>query len=474
MDQVVSTAAAVASALLFAITTNVQRATAAAVPSVGTGPLHLVRRLVTDRRWLAGSMLGAVALGLHALALARGSVTVVQSTMTLGLVAALSVEAWRERRPLRWHESGGAVLVMIGVATVAAVGRPAPAGAASAGWAAAVGLAVASGALAAVIRSRHGVGTRWGARLLAAAGGACFAVDAVFLQRLATTLDARAVAGPRPGPALWLSVAADLAGFLGVAMIGGVAVQRAYQVAPLRAVQPVLAAAEPVTAFLVGVTVLHEDVSGGAAGYAVLVAGLAAITGGIFTGLGGARWGARRAAQLVLVDGDAGRPGRAGRSSSGRSPAVTTRAAAAYSTSRARRLTASRSASADSPRTPAWVSLVQTLSNRRLKVAWDQPSRSAAWPAVGSALIPRPLRRSGSARARISSRWVGVKQRPAAGPSPAGPPAGLPAAGLPGPGVAGMNPASATKTSKAYVVGPAVNQTTILGNTSGSRPPGAR
>jgi hypothetical protein len=139
-----------------------------------------------------------------------------------------------------------------------------------------------------VLRSRRAVSSRLGARLLAAAGGACFAVDAVFLQRLAVLFDAGVAAAVGSGFGS-LAPAADLAGFLGASLIGGVAVQRAYQVAPLRAVQPALAAAEPVTAFLVGVALLHEGVPGGALGCLVMVAGLTAITTGIFVGLRPAR-----------------------------------------------------------------------------------------------------------------------------------------------------------------------------------------
>lgn len=281
---VVSTLAATAAAVLFALTTNLQRAAASSVPAAGSGPVHLVRRLVADRRWLAGGLIGVVALGLHAVALARGSVMVVQSVMALGLVIALYVEARREGRRMRAHEFAGAALVVTGVATVVAVSRPSGAPAASGGWAVAVSAAVALTALGGVLASRHRVDARWGARFLAAAGGACFAVDAVFLQRLAALLDGGLLRALGSGTEL-LAVAGDLVGFFGASTVGTVAVHRAYQVAPLRAVQPALAAAEPVTAFLVGATVLHEGVRGGASGYLALVGGLLAIVLGIFTGL---------------------------------------------------------------------------------------------------------------------------------------------------------------------------------------------
>jgi drug/metabolite transporter (DMT)-like permease len=281
---IVSSVAAVASATLFAFTTNLQRAAASSVPSEGGGPFHLLRRLVADRRWLAGGVIGGVALGLHAVALARGSVMVVQSVMALGLVIALYVEAVRERRRLHPNEVVGAALVVAGVVAVVGGSRVADGASTAGGQVVAICAAVVLGTFLAVLRSRRAVSSRRGARLLAAAGGACLAVDAVFLQRVAASLDAGLASGFAPGFAS-PAAAADLAGFFAASMIGGVAVHRAYQVAPLRSVQPALAAAEPVTAFLISVTLLHDGVRAGTLGHLIVVGGLAAITSGIVVGL---------------------------------------------------------------------------------------------------------------------------------------------------------------------------------------------
>jgi len=53
------------------------------------GPVRLVLRLVRAPRWLLGSFLAVLALGLHALALRHGSLIVVQSLLAAGLVIAL-------------------------------------------------------------------------------------------------------------------------------------------------------------------------------------------------------------------------------------------------------------------------------------------------------------------------------------------------------------------------------------------------
>lgn len=279
-----STAAALLSALLFAVTTNLQRLSASAVHH-DHGPLRLLRHLLTDARWLAGGVVGIVAFGLHAVALARGSVTVVQAVMALGLVLVLALESARERRPLHPREVGGALLIVAGVSVVVACSAGHPDGASS-GAALVVALAVVALTFGAVAASRAGVDLQWGSRVLAALGGACFAVDAVFLQRIASLLDTREPLGALLG-ADPLVVALDVLGFAAGSAAGTVSIHRAYQVATLRQVQPALASAEPVTAFLLGVVVLGEGVRWGTLGYLVAVAGLAALTVGILVGLGG-------------------------------------------------------------------------------------------------------------------------------------------------------------------------------------------
>lgn len=277
--------AAVASAALFALTTNLQREAASTVPVEAGGPLRLIRRLLVDRRWLFAGGIGVVALGLHAVALSHGGVLVVQSVMTLGLVLALSLEARRDRRRLLRRELAGAVLIGLGVVAVVAVSHPAqdPATVRT-GLVVAACSAVVLVALVLVVRSRRVVGGTAHARALAASAGACFAVDAVFLQRAAA---GHAVAASSAGWSVTtlLPVALGICGFLAASAVGGLAVQRAYQVAPLRCVQPAVAAAEPVTALAVGVAVLHEGVRWGLPGFVLLVAGIAAIVAGIVAGV---------------------------------------------------------------------------------------------------------------------------------------------------------------------------------------------
>lgn len=293
----VSTLAAFVAATLFGVTTNLQRMAAAMVPADAGGIRHLVGRLIRNPRWLLSGVLGGVALALHAVALLDGSVMVVQSVMALGLLFALALEARREHRAPRTGEVAGAALVVAGVGLVVGFSSQDGQVPVTGNWSLLVCSAVVVATLIGLVRTRSGVGRRWQARALAAAGGACFAVDAVFLKGLAGVGDVALHAllpGTAPGgrsgqgPTIETLVIAAVAltGFLGSSAVGGIAVHRAYQVAPLRVVQPALASAEPLTAFGIGVLVLHEPVRGGVVGFIGLVVGFVAITAGILLGLG--------------------------------------------------------------------------------------------------------------------------------------------------------------------------------------------
>jgi hypothetical protein len=294
----VSTLAAFGAASLFGVTTNLQRIAAATVPVDAGGIGHLIGRLIRNPRWLLSGVFGGVALLLHALALLDGSVMVVQSVMALGLLFALALEAHREHRPPALGEISGAALVVVGVGLVVGFSSQDGQVPVTGNCSLLVCTAVVAVTLIGLARTRSGVGRRWQARTLAAAGGACFAVDAVFLKGLAgvgdvvfqALLPGSSGSGSRSGagtPSETLVIAAvALTGFLSSSAVGGIAVHRAYQVAPLRMVQPALASAEPLTAFGIGVLVLHEPVRGGVTGFAFLVSGFVAITAGILLGLG--------------------------------------------------------------------------------------------------------------------------------------------------------------------------------------------
>jgi hypothetical protein len=262
---------AIAAAVVFAAANNLQRGAASVVPLEAGGPVRLVLRLLRAPRWLFGSTLAVLALGLHALALQHGGVILVQSLLAAGLVIALGIEAAQERRRMRTGEAVGSVLLVAGVVLLLGFGRP--------GGGRSVGLneqMVAAGALLAVaavglVGFRLHSRIRLSALVMGGAAGACFALDAVFLKGVADYVgDLDAV------PALL-----DLAGFAAASAVGNLIVQRAYQLAPLRFVLPAVTAGDPLAAFAVGKLVLHESLQGGAWANLAVTGGLTAMAIGI-------------------------------------------------------------------------------------------------------------------------------------------------------------------------------------------------
>jgi drug/metabolite transporter (DMT)-like permease len=262
---------AAAAALVFAVANNLQRGAASVIPLEVGGPVRLVLRLLTRPRWLLGSVLGLAALGLHAVALARGGVILVQAVLATSLIAAVVIEAAQERTRLRGGELGGAAILVLGVVLLLGWGRPGGGRPVdlTVQVIAAAALAVVAGIGLAASRLHHRV--RLSAVVMGGAAGACFATDATFLKGVANwtgNLDA-------------LPAMISLAGFAVASVLGNLIVQRAFQRAPLRLVLPTVTAGDPIAAFVIGRVLLHERLEGGAGSGIAVVVGLTAIVTGI-------------------------------------------------------------------------------------------------------------------------------------------------------------------------------------------------
>src|SRR4051812_25637841 len=123
-DLLLAVALSLVAAALFAVTTNLHRGAASAVPLEHGGPVRLLLRLLRTPRWLLGSAAALVALGLHTMALRFGTVIVVQAVLSTGLVLALALKALREhRRPAR-KEVGAWVLVVVGIVALLGLAHP--------------------------------------------------------------------------------------------------------------------------------------------------------------------------------------------------------------------------------------------------------------------------------------------------------------------------------------------------------------
>src|SRR3954452_23215865 len=252
-------------AVLFAVANNAQRHAASAVPHGHVGPVGLILRLLRDPRWLAGSSAAVLALLVQAWALSQGGVILVQAVIASTLIWSLALECVVERHRPTATQTGGAVLVALGISVLVLIGKPGAGGEFhSLGRAAVVWIVVGVVGGGALLTSRRRPKGRRTAVVMGAAAGVCFALDAVFLRGSTASLS----------PVVPFTLLINVAGFAVASLLGNLVIQRAFQMAPLRHVLPAMAAAEPVTAFLCARFIFDEHLSSGASGVVGVSVGL--------------------------------------------------------------------------------------------------------------------------------------------------------------------------------------------------------
>jgi drug/metabolite transporter (DMT)-like permease len=260
---------ALAAATAFALATVWQQEAAATVPTRHALRLGLVVQLLRRRRWLAGRAVEVAALGLQTLAVAHGSLLVVQPVLATGVALALGLRALRtRRRPDRRTVATAAALIMA-VAAFLVAGRPTHGRSAGSAHAWALGLALLGTAAAVLVASSRGRPSRGRAVHLATAGGCVYACSGGLLKQSTAVF--------RSGGAVHLLAAPALWGFLLVGMLGTLLVQSAFQVAELPASVTALTATEPLAGGLVGVLVFGERLTGGPLAHLVVAGSVIAL-----------------------------------------------------------------------------------------------------------------------------------------------------------------------------------------------------
>lgn len=269
---VVSVLLALGAAALYGVASAVQQRSASEVSTEQAGPLRLVVHLIRDRRWLGGKVADLGAFGLQAVALAHGTLILVQAVLSFGLVFALVIGSRLAHRRLTAGEWGGAAVLGLGLTLLLGVGRPgggraqAPAPA----WIVAAGIAlvVVVGALVmarAHHRPRAGV-------VLAIGTGVAFALDGALLKSASDAV--------RDHGLITVTAIVAFAGFVAAAAIGNVLIHRAYQIASLVTSLPALTATEPIAGIAFGFLLYQEHLRGG------LGAGVAELAGVVLMAAG--------------------------------------------------------------------------------------------------------------------------------------------------------------------------------------------
>jgi drug/metabolite transporter (DMT)-like permease len=242
----------VASAFFYGVASVMQHREAAAAPQSESLSLRLLARLVRRPLWTAGIVADAAAFALHAAALGRGPLTLVQPLLTAGLLFALALSALWERQRLTAREWMGALALTLGLGLLLSVGSPAE------GqlyvpfhrWVICGGtVGVVTVLLVAWARR---AGPRLKPVLLGVAAAVTFAVTDTGVKLTVDQLQNRGIVEVLDG---WYLYA-----LLGFGLLGLLLVQSAFQAGPLSLSLPALSAVEPVAGSALGVILFGERV----------------------------------------------------------------------------------------------------------------------------------------------------------------------------------------------------------------------
>jgi hypothetical protein len=269
--QPLAVALALAGSATYAVAVVTQQRAASRLPAGRPFDLAVLLRLARRPVWLAG--LAAVIAGvvLQATALGLGRLVVIEPVFASGLLLALLLAAWRDRRPLRRGEWAAALAVVGGLAVFFAAGQPAggqrTASTAVLGFTAGVALLIG---LAAVVAGRLAAAHR---ALLFGLGGGVVAGATDALIKTVSTLAAGHQLGLLADPRLYLMG--------GMGLLAFTIQQNGYRAAGLAAFLPAFAVMEPVSGALLGLVSYHEVLRDGPWQIAVEVAAGAVAAWGI-------------------------------------------------------------------------------------------------------------------------------------------------------------------------------------------------
>jgi drug/metabolite transporter (DMT)-like permease len=240
---------ALVAALISGVGDVVRQRSAQEITEGEVGHVALLRMSLQDSRWWLGGVAAVVSAALQAVALAMGSVVLVQALQVTALLFALPVYAWMTKHRLTRRQWGWAVVLAVAVAVFVSVGEP-TAGyqrASMQTWAV-VALVLGPAMVICVLGARI-CSAAVAAVLLAAVSAASWALFAVLTKAIVEVCD---------GGAWALLRAPELYGWLLVAVLGTIFQQSAFRVGSLTASLPTMTVAEPLVASLLGVTVLGE------------------------------------------------------------------------------------------------------------------------------------------------------------------------------------------------------------------------
>ena len=241
-----------ASAFFYGLASVMQHREAAAAPQSESLSLKLLARLARRPLWTAGIVADAAAFALHAAALGRGPLTLVQPLLTAGLLFALALAALWERQRLRVAEWIGAVALTTGLGVLLSVSSPAEGQLYVPFHRWIIGGGSVGAATFVLVAWARKAGPPLKPVLLGVAAGVTFAVTDTLVKLTVDQLQNRGIVEVVDG---WYLYA-----LIGVGLLGLLLVQSAFQAGPLAFSLPALSAVEPIASSALGVILFGERV----------------------------------------------------------------------------------------------------------------------------------------------------------------------------------------------------------------------
>lgn len=264
-----SAALALLAALAFAIATVAQQRAAARSSDEDARGLAFVWQLMRRPQWWAGTGGNVFGYGLQAVALGIGSLLIVQPILVTSLLFALPLSAHLSHRRLPQAVWVWGVVLVVALGLFVSLANPnkGVSHASHRDWliAGVVIVALVAGCLV-TAHTRSGA-TR--ASLLAVAAGVLEGTLAVLTKGVADTVPDGIGAILSSGETYGLVIVG----------LGGVYLQQlAFQAGALQASMPIVVVLEPLSAALLGVTLLHEDLGASEVTIPILLAAAVAMT----------------------------------------------------------------------------------------------------------------------------------------------------------------------------------------------------
>lgn len=258
---------ALCAALFIAIGDVIQQRSAHDVTDEDVGHVELFTRLLRDKTWWLGSLVGGAGFGFQAAALAFGSVLLVQALLVTSLLFALPLSAYFAHRRISRVQWMWAVLLAVSVAVIVTVGNPTE-GHSRAGlglwiWVAAI---MGPAVVLCVLGARVWSGRPAAAVLLALVSGSLWGLFAVLTKGVVDRLD----------HGIWAMLSTpELYAWALVAVAATAWQQSAFRAGSMAASLPTMTVAEPVVGSVLGIFVLGETLRPGETGWFVLIAAVA-------------------------------------------------------------------------------------------------------------------------------------------------------------------------------------------------------